>query len=355
LRALAIVAVMGFHVMQMSPQGRIGWTVLQHGHVGVDLFFVLSGWLIGGLYWKEQARQGAVALWSFWQRRWWRTIPAYMVAALLSWLAVFAARREAFDPGYLLFLQNYYEAIPYFLVSWSLCIEEHFYLALPLAVWLFGRVRLSTHLLFAVLVALPLVLRTLHVEQGYKAAFGFYRTATHLHCEGLVLGFWASRLVLAPAERFARVRRLAGYALVALAPTLVWLLLGDARRSYVWLPTATATCFLSLLLTRVGVARDGRSSGVIYAVAVSSYSLYLTHALVIHVARALALKVGALPYSYLVLATLLIGAVGATFYRLVERPSMLLRERFSPARGVRTGQALLGATEPSPALERRTG
>src|SRR5438128_1741237 len=84
------------------------------GQYGVDLFFVLSGWLIGGIYWKEQARFGDVDLLRFWSRRWLRTIPPYLVALMLSWLAVFAERRETFDWGYLAFIQNYYHMMPFF-------------------------------------------------------------------------------------------------------------------------------------------------------------------------------------------------------------------------------------------------
>ena len=58
-----------------------------------------------------------------------------MVALVLSYAAVWLERRESFNLGYLLFLQNFYERIPFFLVSWSICIEEQFYLALPLIFW----------------------------------------------------------------------------------------------------------------------------------------------------------------------------------------------------------------------------
>ncbi len=104
-----------------------------YGQHGVDLFFVLSGWLIGGLYWREMKAFSGVGVLRFWVRRWMRTLPPYFAALLLSWLAVSAARAEPFDWRYLVFLQNYYERIPFFLVSWSLCIEEHFYLAAPIA------------------------------------------------------------------------------------------------------------------------------------------------------------------------------------------------------------------------------
>ncbi|WP_145929041.1 acyltransferase family protein, partial [Termitidicoccus mucosus] len=120
LRAAAIVAVVFFHVCQMSPVPLTRlMNVASFGQYGVDLFFVLSGWLIGGLYWKEYNKFGNIDIGRFWLRRWLRTIPPYLIALLLSWLAVWMSREEPFDLGYLIFIQNYYDNIPFFLVSWS--------------------------------------------------------------------------------------------------------------------------------------------------------------------------------------------------------------------------------------------
>src|SRR5437867_2985585 len=115
LRAVAILMVVAYHLIQTSPV-RPPPTVRfwRAGEYGVDLFFVLSGWLIGGLYWKERARFGNVNLLRFWARRWLRTIPPYLAALAVAWLAVFFERRQPFDWGYLLFIQNYYPQMPYF-------------------------------------------------------------------------------------------------------------------------------------------------------------------------------------------------------------------------------------------------
>src|ERR1700730_17039894 len=95
LRACAVLSVMSYHVVQMSPVPlpqltKITW----YGQYGVDLFFVLSGWLIGGLYWRERKELGSVDIIRFWQRRWLRTLPPYFAALTLSWLAVYWAREE---------------------------------------------------------------------------------------------------------------------------------------------------------------------------------------------------------------------------------------------------------------------
>src|SRR5262249_42887086 len=126
LRATAIIMVVAFHLVQNSPEPLPTVVmVTQYGKYGVDLFFVLSGWLIGSLYWKELVEFGSVRLRRFLVRRWLRTLPPYLGALFLSWTAVRIARHQPFDFGYLAFFQNYYPVIPFFLVSWSLCIEEH--------------------------------------------------------------------------------------------------------------------------------------------------------------------------------------------------------------------------------------
>jgi peptidoglycan/LPS O-acetylase OafA/YrhL len=336
LRAGAIVSVMIYHVLQMSTGARYGWEVARYGYLGVDLFFVLSGWLIGGLYFREHGANGRVALLRFWQRRWWRTIPPYCVALLLSWAAVRVARHEPFDFGYLIFAQNYYQRLPFFLVSWSLCIEEHFYLFVPLIVSITSRLRAPLHGVFGSLMALSIVSRWLVVDAGHAAtAFGFYETATHLRLDGLVLGFWASAVAADPVgNAYERLRRVARWALPIIAGWFVWTaVIAEPRVRYVWQPTSAGLCFLALLLARVGGRSDSRALQPAYPLAIAAYSLYLTHPLAIHVARLVAQRFAAGAAGvYYGAAVLLIASFGAGFFVLVERPSTRLREHWAPKR-----------------------
>src|SRR5262245_2344962 len=80
LRAAAISMVVIYHGVQMSPVGASGIKhITNYGQYGVDLFFTLSGWLIGSLYWCEKKDFRNVLVGRFWLRRWLRTIPAYLV------------------------------------------------------------------------------------------------------------------------------------------------------------------------------------------------------------------------------------------------------------------------------------
>ncbi len=195
IRAAAIVAVVIYHTVQMV--GRDGFvSIARYTHVGqygVDLFFVLSGFLIGQLYWREQIDRGHVDIPRFILRRLLRTYPPYAIAMVLSFISVWIGRHQSFDFGYLFFLQNYYQQIPFFLVSWSLCIEEHFYIFLPFVLYGIRRLKPSKVLLtLLALSSVPLILRVLLIKIEDNLPFGYYLTATHFRFEGLVLGVAAA-------------------------------------------------------------------------------------------------------------------------------------------------------------------
>jgi peptidoglycan/LPS O-acetylase OafA/YrhL len=332
LRALAIVLVVAYHLFQMSPVPLPAvMSVATFGQYGVDLFFALSGWLIGTLFWREQARFGNVNLWRFWARRWMRTIPPYLVALLLAWPAAFAQRREPFDWGYLLFVQNYYAVQPFFLVSWSLCVEEHFYLLLPLLLAPIAHRRQTVVAVFVVLILVAPVSRFVLSLDGIDPAFGFEHVATHLRMEGLLLGFLAAWVsTFAPGHWSAWRRHTVWWiggsaALLSIALGL----LSDVALYRVGL-TLLALALVMVLVALVGrVPSRFASSSVVRAMALMSYSVYLTHALMIHAARWILDVVPAIPWPvYFPLALSLVGTVGAIFYAGVERTAIVLRDRW---------------------------
>ncbi|HND62619.1 MAG TPA: acyltransferase [Opitutaceae bacterium] len=338
VRAAAITMVVLAHLAVMSPVRRpTALTLSWIGQFGVDLFFVLSGWLIGGLFWREHAATGGVRWPRFFLRRALRTVPPYLAILPFAWLAVrwFAPDRGAFDPGYLVFLQNYYAKMPYFSVSWSLCVEEHFYLCLPVLVLLALRTRLSVNLLFAGLVLVSPLCRTFLETTPTIDEFSGRVLATHLRLEGLVLGFWAAGLRHWAPTAWARVVGVLRWlvipalAFVALSPLV------PARPFYAWGLTGLAVSFLVV----VGLAAESQpwklpAGDAVARLAAMSYSIYLTHSLVIHVARAASLRLGgwAEP-AYWVLGPAAIGVAGYVFSTAVEKTTLRLRDRLLPASG----------------------
>jgi len=137
LRAVAIVWVMLFHSFLVGGLGADFAWLSRFGWAGVDIFFVLSGFLIGSQLLQQLERSGTLSLGGFYARRAWRILPAF--AVVLAMYVFFPALREV--PGlqpwwqFASFTMNLlidYERNPAFSHAWSLCVEEHFYLVFPL-------------------------------------------------------------------------------------------------------------------------------------------------------------------------------------------------------------------------------
>ncbi|KGN31854.1 acyltransferase [Knoellia sinensis KCTC 19936] len=197
LRAAAILAVLAFH---LDPR----W--LPGGFLGVDVFFVISGFLITTLLVREHQRTGRVDLRGFWTRRARRLLPALLVlvpsviliARLVETDLLVGIRRQAL--GALTFTSNWLEiaagsdyfhsTAPQLLMNlWSLAVEEQFYLVWPLVALALVRFAPSSRFRAGIAVALALgsaVLMALRFDPSAGATRVYYGTDTHLM--GLMLG-----------------------------------------------------------------------------------------------------------------------------------------------------------------------
>lgn len=141
LRFAAIFFVMLGHSCILLPQ-EYKKAVYPFVLDGVSIFFVLSGFLIGGIIIKQfnKAENSLSDLFAFWKKRWLRTLPAYFIvlSILISYTLILKAERIPDQVWkYYLFIQNFLSPQPaFFSESWSLSIEEWFYLLIPLLIWL---------------------------------------------------------------------------------------------------------------------------------------------------------------------------------------------------------------------------
>ena len=233
--------------------------------------------------------------------------------------------------GYLAFIQNYYHTIPFFIVSWSLCIEEHFYLLIPLLLVWGARDKRYGFALFTLLILIAPVCRTLFVStDGAVSEFVYTHTATHLRMEGLLLGFVAACLPTYSTSLMLSLQKLSrwlvGFSLAALSGFVLLPALWRYRLGLTVLPLG----FITLLIWLVG-RKPGAlaSSRLVHWLAISSYSIYLTHTSIIQVAVKLIRKVPAASWPlYFPLALILIGIGSWGFYLAVERTSISLRDRW---------------------------
>jgi peptidoglycan/LPS O-acetylase OafA/YrhL len=327
LRAAAIGMVLACHLTNTFLPGTGVASVAAVGGRGVDLFFVLSGWLLGSQLFREAERTGTIDVRRFWVRRWLRTLPAYHAMLLATFgQIVVQGRADRIDWRYLLFVQNYLPDMPYLGVTWSLCVEEHFYLAVAPAVWLAFRRRWGVWLVAVIASGLVAA----HVAGWYPTHNTYEIYASHVRWEqcaaGVVLAWVAARRPRAWAWLVRRSLPLAGLATVLIVVAVL-----NATLWGWWLPGwgtfGWGLIFAAWVLR--AVVRERAVPAWIEFVATRAYAIYLVHVEAIAAVRHL----GEMPAGVrMVLALGLAFALAEVLYRCVERPFMRLRERLPTAR-----------------------
>ena len=137
LRALAILLVWVFHYQGGTFKHPEWSTAFAAGWTGVDLFYVLSGFLISSQLFAQIKKGGSISLREFYIKRFFRIIPIYVLVVAIYFLFPFFREKEALPPlwKFLTFTQNFglnRVGQGTFSHAWSLCVEEHFYLFLPI-------------------------------------------------------------------------------------------------------------------------------------------------------------------------------------------------------------------------------
>lgn len=339
LRALSILAVLWHH----TERGPGGPLLAARGFLGVDLFFIISGFLIVTLLLRERRRSGAISLKGFYLRRVLRIVPPYtvllLVVGLTAWLkpgtTSAAILRDL--PYALLYVSNLVPMWSLLEITWSLSTEEQFYLMAPAlekhAARVFPLVLPAAYLL----VSLPpfglfpdLALPT------------FFRQTTF---GPILLGVMLAHLLDRP-EGFAWAWRLLGHrAAPPLAAALLGLaLLNPAPDVSGWprllIHWAMAALLASCVVQEGHVLEPALRLWPMRRIGVVSYGIYLYHLLVLHfVARALAAVGGApsgVAFLALTLATWLVAEVS---FRYLEAPMVALKARLSPDRRGRAVEA----------------
>lgn len=323
LRAIAILTVVVAHAV-LSYGAPAALAPLQLGGTGVDLFFVLSGWLLGCLLFRELVNKDTIDIKRFWYRRWMRTLPAYYAVLLANMLQAWLTKPDfEFPWGHFLFIQNYQYPLELFSVSWSLAVEEQFYLFIAPLLMFLGKVSRHTRtaILFT-LMMLPSVFRFL----------GWYNdpVETHVRLDGCIMGVFLASIRYQYPDLWDKLANIAPYA--AFAGLLLYCFSFVMR----WYPIdgwedpgklVLAFVFGSWVL----YANSSERANLLYFpgayyIATRSYSLYLLHPEVLAIMRRFADDLHFVPYLVITLAIAF--AVSELLYRLIELPFMELRSRF---------------------------
>jgi peptidoglycan/LPS O-acetylase OafA/YrhL len=326
LRAAAITGVFFAH----------GVTAMEKLSIGVDLFFVLSGFLIGRIYFRMH-RDGDFKLGKFWLSRWWRTLPPYFAALGLFALVEQWIPTNPVSWYYILFLQTFI-GLKGFGPSWSLCVEEHFYLALPLLALgverIFGRKQLNWVLPTAFFI--PLILRAASISFVGGVAHmpdQWYRL-TPFHSDGLIAGVYLAYLYVERPGLFKKADRPAW---ICAPLVLVAMLASSYFSGRMLFETLNATILamgfaawlrLAYTFSWTPTSLAGRVvEWTVRSAALASYSIYLLHVLIM---SDLHVIFGNWPRSAaktLVILSVTL-AVCILFYLAIERPTILTRDKF---------------------------
>src|SRR5215469_7294033 len=189
LRCIAVIVVILHHSAESTFFTRTGW-------VGVDLFFVLSGFLISGLLFSEYKRRRLISFKRFFIRRGLKIYPAFYVFLLLTGITeIMVFHSHPTGRQYLheiLFVMNYERGV--WDHTWSLAVEEHFYVFLPVFLMILARFSSNHENPFhsipkaaAVIAALCLIFRAVSVFIG-KPNFNMAYIGSHARMDALFSG-----------------------------------------------------------------------------------------------------------------------------------------------------------------------
>lgn len=358
MRGMAALAVAVFHALVFYTLTGPGWpggiveTVMTTGWMGVDFFFVLSGFLLGL---PLLARIPAIRSGSFWRtyltKRFFRIAPPYYAAVLLALAVGIFVWNISFEGSvilaHLLYIQNLDPASlrGINLVFWTLAIEFQFYLVLPFMALLFVRGR-KWPWAVAAFVVITLIYRGLtnvpssdsetfwrHAQlPAYLAHFAFGLAAARLHMDG-----W--KLPIRPAA----VATIVAGGLVALF-LLLPLPRGDTPgvspifANHEWISDMVFRMLVGLLCAvfLLSVIQQQSAFSRLFSsrpmqwLGESSYSLYLVHApLGLALIPVWPLSVAHGFWAFLAIYLAVVFAATAVAYVLIERPSVLLKDRLA--------------------------
>jgi len=353
LRALAIVWVMLFHSFLVGGLGDGFAWVSRFGWAGVDIFFVLSGYLIGTQLLTPLARGEALRFGRFYARRAWRILPAF--ALVLALYVAFPSLREVPQltdwwrfATFTLNLSYDYTHYAAFSHAWSLCVEEHFYLVFPLLAWWLAQRPSLWRFVFvcAATIALGIALRAgvwLH-DAALAPARNWYIEdiyyPTWMRLDGLLCGVMLASVRVYRGEWWSRLQRhahsamLTGLGLIAVAMWLFCDRTGLLSNAIGWpLLSFGIGGVVFAAADRGNVLGRLRVPGATWIAAIS-YSLYLSHKIAFHVVHEwIAPSLAGEPAPTFAAYAAVVLAFGAVLHYAIERPFLRLRERKAKGKG----------------------
>lgn len=356
LRALAIVMVLFYHYRMFQHPDWLD-DFIGFGWTGVDLFFVLSGYLISSQLFAQIKTGRTISFPEFFIKRFFRIIPAYAVLLAIYFLIPAFHEREALPPlwKFVTFTQNFGFDIKHFGTfshAWSLCVEEHFYLLLPLVVILFMRYKIerkAAWLLLLLFVAglitrltiwYNIIVPAQEQDDFFIIWYRHIYYPTYTRLDGLLTGvtiallFSFRQTVKDWCDKKGNLILITG--LIVL--TGAWFLCENQETFAASVFGFPVVAFGYGLLVMAAMSTScvlyRYSSRITAFIAKMSFALYLSHKGVIHISQPLLAKADIAPKGNLMfISCLILSLIGAFILnRVVEEPFLRLRQRLLNAR-----------------------
>lgn len=352
LRALSISLVFFHHYRSDNFPDKI-LAIKNFGWVGVDLFFVLSGFLIARQLFAELQRRQSISLAKFFIKRFFRIVPVYLVVVAIYFLVPAFRERESLPAlwKFLTFTQNI-GLSPYtggtFSHAWSLCVEEQFYILFPLVITAAFYLRIEKKGIY-ILLAFFLFTCLFRVYLWYQymeplinkggnyhefwLTWIYYPTYTRL--DGLLTGIGIAGLVTYYPKakeklmRYGNLLLLAGILVLAAGYFICYIRVSFNSNIFGFPVIAIGFGCLVLAAISPGCVLYKLRSRLTTSVAILSYAVYLIHKAITHVCILYFGKMGLDEESYwMLLLSAVFTFIGALILRYtVEKPFLKLRDK----------------------------
>ncbi len=352
LRALAIALVFFFHYPSLKLPGWLA-VIKDFGWVGVDLFFVLSGFLIARQLFTELQATNSISVKQFFIKRFFRIIPVYLFVVAIYFLVPVFRERESLPAlwRFLTFTQNIGlnpSINGTFSHAWSLCVEEQFYLFFPLlivAVVYWKLTRSSGYIILGFFIFTCLIRLYLwyHYMEPLIEADGEYSNfwvtwiyyPTYTRLDGLLVGISIAGIVVFYPRLKERVMKYAnlllatGIAILIAAYHLCYDRISFNANIFGFPAIAIGFGFIVLAAISPGCILYKFKSRITTSVAILSYSVYLIHKGVRHLCFVYFGKMGVDKESYwMLLLAVVFTIIGALVLRYtIEKPFLKLRDK----------------------------
>lgn len=294
IRFLSIFLVV-LHHQFLDQNSFLSW-IKTYGWVGVDIFFVMSGFLITSILLKEIDLKQTINLKNFWLKRIYRLWPTWLIILLISTVLVYILGRNNPEIAnslsmkwwhYYLHFGNYSHANldklhTLFSHFWSLAVEEHFYLIWPVLLIIIHRLKKISVMIWILLLALPYLFRIYHYPN--IQSYAFIKLATHTRFDELTIGCLLAHGFNKIKDNLSWIQELA---LTVLTMGFFYLglhVLNHEKINYIY----SELCYLFIGFASVGLiilALKGNHWGVrrifqidiISKLGILSYGVYLVH------------------------------------------------------------------------------